>query len=149
MLLLKAFLLKGACCQYQTKKSLSGDLFLKARIWVAGTCSVEHYDEWITQTKMYTDMLATGNNKCPSTFWEVATRCGAHSGLAYLGQRLGKCGASTGDLERLWSTMGYVYGSSRMRLGGEKAFKMAFLYRRLNQTEDDLLAILEDKNNVL
>ena len=41
--------------------------------------------------------------------------------------------SSSGGLERHFSSLGFSYGTLRAQLGIEKAGKLAFLYRELNQ----------------
>lgn len=44
--------------------------------------------------------------------------------------------ASSADLERSFSALGHVYGKNRVRLGAEKAAKLAFLFTALRKNED-------------
>ena len=43
------------------------------------------------------------------------------------------CMTTTAELERLFSTFGFVHSSSRNRLGVEKCGKLVFCFRVLNQ----------------
>ena len=65
----------------------------------------------------------------PIAWWIAGKMSGFPTPLTDLALRLCGCLATTGNLERLFSTMGHVYGRRRTRLSVAKAGKLTFLYR--------------------
>jgi hypothetical protein len=70
----------------------------------------------------------------PIAWWKAGLVSGFPIPLAKLALRLCSCLASSANLERLFSTMGHVFGRRRTNLGVEKACKLTFLFRALNAT---------------
>ena len=68
----------------------------------------------------------------PVSWWKSGQVSGFPECLCSLALRFSACLASTASLERIFSTMGHVYGRRRTNLGAEKAGKLAFLFRSLN-----------------
>jgi len=84
----------------------------------------------------------------PMTWWKVASRCitkpDLQKRMLSLCTQLLTAVASTAGLERIFSTFGLVQSKLRNRLGNDKAGKLTFLVRALNQKEswedfDDML----------
>ena len=68
----------------------------------------------------------------PIAWWQAGLLSGFPLPLTQLALRLCSCLASSANIERLFSTMGHVYGRRRTNLGVEKAGKLTFLFRALN-----------------
>ena len=67
----------------------------------------------------------------PGSCWKAGNRFGFHS-LADMAESLVSASPRSASLERHFSTMGLTYGILRSRLGVDKARKLCFLYRQLN-----------------
>ena len=81
----------------------------------------------------------------PLIWWSAGKVSGFPPSLVDRALRLNGCLASTANLERNFSTMGHVYGRRRTNLGVEKAGKLTFLFRALNDTSS--LADLSDSDD--
>ena len=68
----------------------------------------------------------------PIAWWKAGQKSGFPECLCSLALRFSASIASTASLERIFSTMGHVYGRRRTNLGVEKAGKLSFLFRSLN-----------------
>ena len=68
----------------------------------------------------------------PIAWWKAGQVSGFPKCLCQLALRLCASLSSTASLERIFSTMGHVYGRKRTNLGVEKAGKLSFLFRSLN-----------------
>lgn len=68
----------------------------------------------------------------PTAWWLAGKMSGFPVCLTNIALRLCGCLSSTANLERIFSTMGHVYGRRRTRLSIEKAGKLTFLFRSLN-----------------
>lgn len=68
----------------------------------------------------------------PLSWWQLGARSGFPGELCDMACRLMVCMATSASLERCFSTVRITYGMLRTRLGVEKAGKLAFLYRWLN-----------------
>lgn len=68
----------------------------------------------------------------PIAWWKAGLVSGFPKCLCELALRFASSLASTASLERIFSTMGHVYGRRRTHLGVEKAGKLSFLFRSLN-----------------
>ena len=68
----------------------------------------------------------------PTAWWLAGKMSGFPVPLTNVALRLCGCLSSTANLERIFSTMGHVYGRRRTHLSIEKAGKLTFLFRSLN-----------------
>ena len=66
----------------------------------------------------------------PADWWSLVS---IDSNLKEHIQRILTCSTTTAELERLFSTFGFVHSSLRNRLGIEKCGKLVFCFRILNQ----------------
>ena len=69
----------------------------------------------------------------PQIWWVAGKRLGYHGSLCKVALHLTSAVANSAGLERQFSTLKFTYGSLRTNLGVEKAGKLAFCYRSLNQ----------------
>ena len=69
----------------------------------------------------------------PLAWWKTGARLGFPETIVNLAVALVDAACSSGGLERHFSSLGFSYGTLRAQLGIEKAGKLAFLYRELNQ----------------
>ena len=74
----------------------------------------------------------------PTAWWKAGIMTGFPDSFSDLALRLAACEASRAALERQFSNMKHIYGDLRTALGIEKAGKLAFVYRRLNQLSRSL-----------
>ena len=72
----------------------------------------------------------------PSAWWKAGLLSGFPIPLAKLALRLCSCLASSANLERLFSTLGHVFGRTRTKLGIEKNGRLTILFRILNEPDD-------------
>jgi hypothetical protein len=72
-------------------------------------------------------------NGDPTAWWLAGRMTGFPVCLTNVALRLCNCLSSTANLERIFSTMGHVYGRRRTQLSIEKAGKLTFLFRSLNE----------------
>ena len=72
------------------------------------------------------------NKVNPVVWWVAGKRIGFDSGLCDMALRLVTDVANSAGLERRFSTMRVTYGLLQASLGVEKAGKLAFCYRSLN-----------------
>ena len=66
-------------------------------------------------------------------WWRSGLMLGFNKDLVAIATTLVDAVASGAGLERYFSTMGLTYGKLRSSLGVEKAGKLSFLFRQLNQ----------------
>ena len=66
----------------------------------------------------------------PSDWWKLAR---VPEEISKICRKILACSPSTGSLERLFSTFGWVHSKERNRLGTEKAGKMVFCMKVLNK----------------
>ena len=69
----------------------------------------------------------------PVSWWKTGVRLGFPESIVNLAVAIVGGASSSGGLERHFSSLGFSYGTLRAQLGIEKAGKIAFLYRELNQ----------------
>ena len=69
----------------------------------------------------------------PVSWWKTGVRLGFPESIVNLAVAIVGGASSSGGLERHFSSLGFSYGTLRAQLGIEKAGKLAFLYRELNQ----------------
>ena len=121
---------------YGPKGTLPPPMQLLAQKWMSSALGdrVHDFDQWMAGDGVYKELMATivPESAQPYRFWQTALRCGAPPIIFELGMRLGKARATSADIERLWSTLGHVYGTRRTKMTSEKAFQLAYLYRRAN-----------------
>ena len=67
----------------------------------------------------------------PITWWKTGLRLGFPPRLASLAMQLISCTASSAQVERAFSTLGFIYGDHRQNLGSEKAKKLAVVFSAL------------------
>ena len=65
--------------------------------------------------------------------WKTGVRLGFPESIVNLAVAIVGGASISGGLERHFSSLGFSYGTLRAQLGIEKAGKLAFLYRELNQ----------------
>ena len=70
-----------------------------------------------------------------STWWKSGGKLGFDPNLISCAISIVSSVSSSGGLERQFSTLGMNYGKLRSHLGVEKAGKLAFLYRQLNNKD--------------
>ena len=80
----------------------------------------------------------------PTAWWKAGQLSGFPECLCRLGLRFCASLASTASLERIFSTVGHVYGRKRTSPGVEKAGKLSFLFRSLNPSAPTPLSPDED-----
>ena len=73
----------------------------------------------------------------PIAWWKAGQVSGFPECLCRLALRFSASLASTASLERIFSTMGHVYGRRCTHLRVEKAGKLSFLFRCLNSSVVD------------
>ena len=69
----------------------------------------------------------------PVSWWKTGVRLGFPESIVNLAVAIVGGASSSGGLERHFSSLGFSYGTLLAQLGIEKAGKLAFLYRELNQ----------------
>ena len=69
----------------------------------------------------------------PVSWWKTGVRLGFPESIVNLAVAIVGGASSSGGLERHFPSLGFSYGTLRAQLGIEKAGKLAFLYRELNQ----------------
>ena len=69
----------------------------------------------------------------PGTWWASGKKLGFNSNLIEVATSITTCVASSGGLERQFSTLGMNYGKLRSNLEVQKSGRIAFLYRQLNE----------------
>ena len=69
----------------------------------------------------------------PQIWWTAGKRLGFHGPLCEVVLHVTSAIANSAGLERQFCTLKFTYGSLRTSLGVEKAGKLAFCYRSLNQ----------------
>ena len=79
---------------------------------------------------MFADELI--HSVSPLTWWESQKACLDNSMLTLGRQMFGAVSSSTG-VERIFSTFGIVHSKLRNRPGTDKAGKLVFIYKLLNQ----------------
>ena len=84
----------------------------------------------------YTSDLFEGANQGvnPGTWWRSGKQLGFSDSMVSTAEGIVSGIGSSAGLERQFSTLGMNYGKLRSSLGVEKAGKLAFLYRQLNQS---------------
>ena len=70
----------------------------------------------------------------PGTWWRSGKQLGFSDSMVSTAEGIVSGIGSSAGLERQFSTLGMNYGKLRSSLGVEKAGKLAFLYRQLNQS---------------
>ena len=68
----------------------------------------------------------------PQVWWAAGKRLGFDEALCEIASKLLTATANSAGLERQFSTLKLTYGMLRTNLGAEKAGKLAFCYRSLN-----------------
>ena len=89
------------------------------------TAKVPPYNEYL---------FAEGYKKVESeAWWRSGLRLGFSKELVDYASTLANAISSSAGLERCFSTLGLTYGKLRSSLGVEKAGKLAFLFKQLNE----------------
>ena len=78
----------------------------------------------------------TATDVHPSDWWKLAR---VPEEISKICRKILARSPSTGSLERLFSTFGWVHSKERNRLGTEKAGKMVFCMKVLNKKNERLL----------
>ena len=79
---------------------------------------------------MFADNIVS--EAAPMSWWMSQTSF-LHPELLLLAKTLFSAVASSAGVERVFSTFGFVHSDIRNRLGIEKASKLTFIYRMLNE----------------
>ena len=69
----------------------------------------------------------------PVSWWRSSEKLGFDENLVAAAVSLVTAISSSGGIDRCFSTLGITYGTLRHSLGEEKAGKLAFLFRQLNE----------------
>ena len=82
----------------------------------------------------YTPSLVSSQIVSPISWLQAGIMAGFSHSITNVAIRLCSRDATTGNLERNWSTMGHTYSKSRMKLGVKKAGQLGFIHRHLNKS---------------
>ena len=93
---------------------------------------VSQFDMYLSRTGVFAGM-GVQSNPNNANWWKAGIKCGLPTAISSLAINLSACRAASADIERNFSTLSHVYGKRRNSLSTQKAFQLAFLFRRLNK----------------
>ena len=101
----------------------------------AGENIMPELTNYMAKVPPYNEYLfAEGYKKVESeAWWRSGLRLGFSKELVDYASTLANAISSSAGLERCFSTLGLTYGKLRSSLGVEKAGKLAFLFKQLNE----------------
>ena len=99
------------------------------------TLAIDGWQNYMAKVPPYNEYLfAEGYKKVESeAWWRSGLRLGFSKELVDYASTLANAISSSAGLERCFSTLGLTYGKLRSSLGVEKAGKLAFLFKQLNE----------------
>ena len=128
-------LLKGNDLSTQYEDEAEEWLFQQYPEFVSGLMLLKLKDANAFPSRMFTDQLL--KTISPSKWWSIidkrnekATNKKLPQGFCKFISKLQTCPASSGSIERIFSSFGLVWSKVRNRLGSDKAQKLVKIYRQ-------------------